>query len=342
MVAIIATLIGLLLPAVQSAREAARRTQCLNNVRQIGLAFHGCMEAKRYFPAACYTTDSAKTSIFPTPPEGNRSRREHSWRVLVMPFMEESLAVERYSWARHWYDGTSNSQPATPPDPALGVPSDSNLGIALRTVAVFGCPSKPPVQASITVPAAPDSDSVRPALAMLTRLPGLGDYETMTGVKRDVLAPDPYAVKDADNTKGMLDKDRVTRLRQVSDGLGKTLLVVESAGRPFVYRGKTMQMVPGGARSGPSPVVNQSVGWADNLGPFKLDPINADGSKGAAPNSGRPFNATNDGEGFSFHSGVMSAVFGDVSTRLVSDGIDLRVFAALVTRAGGEPGGEVP
>jgi len=341
-IAIIATLIGLLLPAVQSARESARRTQCMSNMRQIGLAFHVCMDTRKYFPAACYTTDAARTSVFPTAPVGNPSRREHSWRVLVMPFLEESNTIEKYSWAKHWFDATSNSQPATPVAAGLGVPPDSNLGIALQSVAVFRCPSGPGMVAPITVPRSPDSDSARPALAMLRQVPAVGDYEVMTGVKRNIFSPDPYPVSNAENTKGILDKDRVTRLRQVTDGLTKTLLVVEAAGRPFVYKAGTMQMTAGGARSGPAPEVNQCVGWADSLGPFKLDPILPNGNKGAAPNAGMPMNATNDGECYSFHNGGMCAVFGDTSTRFLAQDIDLRTFAALITRAGGEQTGVIP
>lgn len=341
-IAIVATLIGLLLPAVQSARESARRTQCLSNMRQIGLAFQVCHDTKRYFPAACYTTNAAKTSAFPSPPVGNPARREHSWRVLVMPFLEENTTIEQYAWAKHWFDATSNAQPPSPAEAGLGVPPDSNLGIALRPVAGFRCPSSPGVPATFTVPQSPDSDSARPALPMLQRLPAPGDYETMTGVKKDVLAPDPYAAKNSETAKGILDKDRVTRLREVSDGLTKTLLVVEAAGRPGVYRAGALQMTAGGARSGPAPEVNQSVGWADSLGPFKLDPILPNGTKGAAPNAGMPMNATNDGECYSFHPGGMCAVFGDTSTRFIGEGIDIRTFTAIVTRAGGERLGEIP
>lgn len=86
------------------------------------------------------------------------------------------------------------------------------------------------------------------------------------------------------------------------------------------------------------------MGWADNLGPFKLDPMRPDGVKSpkAAANQGAAMNATNDGECYSFHDGAAGIVFGDASTRLLGQDVDLRVFCGLVTRAGGEQLGELP
>ena len=327
-IAIIAALVGLLLPAVQGARESARRTQCQSNMRQMGLAFLICADAKRWLPAACYTTDSAKTTKFPAPPEGNPSRTEHSWRVLVMPFLEEKETAAQYNTRKHWYDATTNSTPASSVDATLGVRADANVGIATRSVSVFRCPTAPPAQ-KVAIPASPDSDSARPAISSLTVNPGATDYEVMTGVKPAVLSPDPYVSK-GDNSKGMLDKDVVTRLKNVSDGMSKTLLVVECAGRPNVYMGRTLQQTAG------VPAVNQCVGWADSLGPFKLDPMTSAGLTGAAANSGLPFNVSNNGEAYAFHPGGINAVFGDASTRFLDEGIDLRTFCGLVTRAGGE------
>ncbi len=323
-IAIIATLIGLLLPAVQSARESARRTQCMSNCRQMGLAFLVCSETKRWFPAACYTTDSANTTKFPKPPEGNPGRREHSWRVIVMPYLEEKATVENYNWNKHWWDGTANTA-SSALDPALGVRNDSNAAVSMRRVSVYHCPSSPSAP-KVTVPSSPDSDSARPGLGTWQQNPGTTDYETMTGVKKDVVSPERYPSGSA-TSKGIVDKDLVTRLREVSDGLSKTLLVVECAGRPLVYRASTTPLAN---------TVNQCVGWADSLGPFKVDPMKPDGTKGAAPNAGIPMNVTNDGEPFSFHRGGITATFGDASTRFLDETIDLQVFCALVTRAGNE------
>ena len=325
-IAIIATLIGLLLPAVQSARESARRTQCQSNMRQMGVAFLVYVDARRYLPAACYTTASASTTKFPTAPEGNPSRKEQSWRVRVLEYLEEKATLGTYNLQKHWYDSTTNSSPASSIDASLGVRADSNIGVATRTVSVFRCPTAPAAP-KFSIPSSPDSDSARPANAALLVNPGASDYEVMTGVKDAVLSPDPYAAK-GDNSKAMLDKDVVTRLKQVSDGMSKTLLVVECAGRPMLYQVGKQQLTAG------VPIVNQCVGWADNLGPFKLDNWGPDGATRAAPNSGAAINATNNSDCYSFHAGGMNAVFGDSSTRFVDESVDLQTFCALITRAG--------
>ena len=64
-IAIIAVLIALLLPAVQQAREAARRTQCKNNLKQFGLALHNYESSHRVFPPAAISVDS-KLEVYAT------------------------------------------------------------------------------------------------------------------------------------------------------------------------------------------------------------------------------------------------------------------------------------
>jgi prepilin-type N-terminal cleavage/methylation domain-containing protein len=311
-IAIIGTLVGLLLPAVQSAREAARRNACGNNMRQQGIAFHNLLGARKYLPAACYSSASANTSTFPTPPVGNTSRTEHSWRVIVMPYMEDQAAVQGYDFGQHWYHS-------------------NNLPFAQREMSVYRCPSSQQSAGVTTTPASPDSDSLRPALTVSAPL-GRADYECITGVKRNVLSPDPYTPSNRPESLGSLDKDKVTQERQITDGLSKTLMLGECAGRPSVYMSTTVI----------SGTVNQCTGWADNLGPFKIDPIRPDGTKGAAANAGVVMNATNDGECYSFHSSGINTVLCDGSTRFVADSIDQRVFCAAVTRAGGEQVGDLP
>jgi prepilin-type N-terminal cleavage/methylation domain-containing protein len=306
-IAIIGGLISLLLPAAQSARESARRSSCSNNLRQFGVASHNMVDVKKYLPAAAYTTDSSNLSIFPQPPLGNADRKEHSWRVNIMPFMEAENLIQNYLSNSNWWEG-------------------SNLVSAQQNLSIFICPSS--LGDGINnIPASPDTDSNRPAFVSTSKL-GRSDYETITGVKKNVISPDLYS----SNGDGCLIKDRPTSLASISDGLSKTLLFVECAGRPQVYR---QQKVSSGE-------INQCVGWADNLGPFKLDPMNKDGLKSpkAASNMGTPMNATNDGEAYSFHSGGIMVVFADSSTRFIKDSIDLKVFCTMITKASAEVSNE--
>src|SRR5947208_1831693 len=82
-ISIIAVLIGLLLPAVQSAREAARRIQCTNNLKQIGLALHHYHDAFGVFPPGGITNFK---------PTGGDiwSANLMSWRALILPRMEQN------------------------------------------------------------------------------------------------------------------------------------------------------------------------------------------------------------------------------------------------------------
>jgi prepilin-type processing-associated H-X9-DG protein len=88
-------LIALLLPAVQAAREAARRMQCSNNLKQISLALHNYHDTYQAFPPA-YTVDE----------EGNKL---HSWRTLILPFVDSSPLYGRIDLDAPW-DSPQNKQ----------------------------------------------------------------------------------------------------------------------------------------------------------------------------------------------------------------------------------------
>ena len=113
-IAIISTLIGLLLPAVQSAREAARRCKCQNNVAQLGLALHSYEFAYEAFPPGV-TGD--------TGPIRNLAEGKHvGWIIRLLPFMEENSLDHRF----------------TPED---GVYAASNVRVRDAGISVLECPS---------------------------------------------------------------------------------------------------------------------------------------------------------------------------------------------------------
>lgn len=106
----IGVLVALLLPAVQSAREAARRMQCSNNLKQIALAMHNYYDAHQCLPAG-YIADADGKPM-------------HSWRVALLPYLEQQGLYEAYNFDEPW-------------------DSPHNMQIASRMPAAYRCPSAP-------------------------------------------------------------------------------------------------------------------------------------------------------------------------------------------------------
>ena len=147
-----------------------------------------------------------------------------------------------------------------------------------------------------------------------------GDY---TGVKE--IDPDLVALGLVDrpvNYDGILTDNYLTRMADITDGTSQTVLVTECAGRPTLWRaGRSVPGIyaPGGAWVGPTLTFGRG--------------SNPDGVTQPGPCA---INCTNNREVYSFHPGGANTGLADGSVRFLSAGIDIRIFAGLVTRAGGE------
>jgi|LakMenEpi03Aug12_release.lakeMendotaPanAssembly.Ray.scaffolds.fasta_scaffold80371_3 prepilin-type N-terminal cleavage/methylation domain-containing protein/prepilin-type processing-associated H-X9-DG protein len=119
-VAIIAVLVGLLLPAVQAARESARRLRCAANLRQVGLAVAAHHEARRLLPTTVSSGTVARRGDFDP-----RSGTSHSWLVQILPYLEEQARFDRFDLGRSLFD----------PGPKAGPP-----GPEAERPAVLACP----------------------------------------------------------------------------------------------------------------------------------------------------------------------------------------------------------
>jgi prepilin-type processing-associated H-X9-DG protein len=108
-------LTALLLPAVQAAREAARRANCVSNLKQITIAMHEYHDANGSFPPA-YLADE----------DGNPM---HSWRVLLLPFLEEKLLYDQYDFDQPW-NSPHNQALADLMPAAYRCPSDENADLS--------------------------------------------------------------------------------------------------------------------------------------------------------------------------------------------------------------------
>ena len=94
-VAILGTLIALLLPAVQRARESARQTSCRNNLRNMGVGMANHETARRRFPLGC----------------DHFTKREHAWSSLILPYVEEVNLAAKIDYSKPWDDEPANGSP---------------------------------------------------------------------------------------------------------------------------------------------------------------------------------------------------------------------------------------
>ena len=112
-IAIIGILIGMLLPAVQAVREAARRTQCMNNLRQLALASLNFESAHMHFPPGVLDEDDDLTEAL-----------RNGW-VDMLPFMEQNNIYDQYDLNSDWKTGI-NAELAKIQIPVLRCPSNSS------------------------------------------------------------------------------------------------------------------------------------------------------------------------------------------------------------------------
>jgi prepilin-type N-terminal cleavage/methylation domain-containing protein len=119
-IASIAILIALLLPAVQQAREAARRTQCRNNMHQLGLALHNYHDTHRCFPPL-----AVKGLLV-----GSYYKRMAPAHVMILPFLDESSLYNSWNFghsSHHWYPPNTDGL--------------SNTTVGISVMAQYQCPS---------------------------------------------------------------------------------------------------------------------------------------------------------------------------------------------------------
>jgi prepilin-type N-terminal cleavage/methylation domain-containing protein/prepilin-type processing-associated H-X9-DG protein len=296
-IAIIAILIGLLLPAVQKVRGAAARMACANNLKQLGLAAHNYHDAKDSFPPGAV---GPLTPAFPQ----YLNLKHHGLGTYLLPHLEQPALAAGYRWGDSWFD---------PP----------NQPVVNTHLKVWQCPSAPANRVqdgSLTTVAPPPSVSFVGTAAC-------GDYAGMgvvdSGLARAGLIDPPGGpVDERGHYEGAFPVNGTRSLLDMRDGTSHTVLIAECAGRPQLWQGR--REVAGKWLSG-GPWASRNLLWC----------------RGATPDGAAFFgecavNCTNDREVYSFHPGGANVAFADGSVRFLRADVNVRVFAGLVTRAGGE------
>ncbi len=277
-IGIIGILVSLLLPAVQAAREAARRVQCVNNLHQIGIALHNYENSYGTFPYG--------ETIFYKGGPGYPWQAGWAWSAAILPYMEGNNAYDRINFD-------------------FGYSQPQNKRAIKTTFSFYHCPSSPPyvwVDCCGAIAGIEDTSS--------TNYGGIGthrndvDYAGSFGAQQ-------FGTVDESIETGMLHTGDLHKIREVTDGLSKTLMAGE-----LVY--------------------NLDDPWRDLYGPGFVSNMWAMGN---ILNTGFGIN-----DGYTYrkraivseHLGGAVFLYGDSHVQFISESIPQRVLIAMTTRDGGE------
>jgi prepilin-type N-terminal cleavage/methylation domain-containing protein/prepilin-type processing-associated H-X9-DG protein len=297
-IAIIGILIALLLPAVQAAREAARRMQCSNNLKQMGLAMHNYHLAHAKLPFMCGLTFA----------------RTGTASAFILPHLEQQALYNQFDFSRTMNDPINR--------PAITTP-----------VAAFICPSDPQAGNPIlnnriqnyNNPAACHGLWYAPSMGPLhDRMVGKPGCVYCEKPRSSASDPESYCCQGLDFASGdttfpgmFARRPTSVRFEEVKDGLSNTILLGETLPAHSVFNGAYMQNFPGCATHIPLNTMMDDAG---------IDAIGAGGLCKWQHTMGFK----------SRHPGGANFALADGSVRFLSETIDYKTYNALGTKAGGE------
>jgi prepilin-type N-terminal cleavage/methylation domain-containing protein/prepilin-type processing-associated H-X9-DG protein len=302
-IAIIGVLVALLLPAVQAAREAARRMQCQNNLKQIGLGFHNHESAKKGFPPR----------RFSSPDHGYTG-----WGLFILPYMEQKALYDSYDFKYDYYD-------------------PKNQAVTETNLKVYICPSAPhnpkiPSGGPVT------EGSANPSKGTVFQVEGFMDYMVPNGMNVPTTGWGAQFTTPGNATQALLDSSTVfssvgvsyvtRRLAEITDGTSNTLLVNETAGWPQNWKGKT--------RTFPDKPLSNRGNWA-GWQSLAYATYSRDGllSSSTNPTAGDlvncSVNCSNQNQIYGFHAGGANVLLCDGSVRFFSEQTSGLLFAQVVT-----------
>ena len=325
-IAIIGILVALLLPAVQTAREAARRMQCTNKIRQIGLAMLNHESAKGHFPEGTRTQLESTCSedfrfgrMKPGTRGGTQCSNGPGWTVLLLPYLEEQALYDQFQFGEN--------------DPSRAFVylynycnTSVNRELQKTPLSIWQCPSDP-----IAIPG-----TLHNCYFACT---GGGDPTEphpdgpKFGYECKTWESPPYAIY----TNGITGYDSKTKFKHIKDGSTKTILLGENR----------LHFQPGTHGSGD---ITRFAGWSSTFdvhpnfaiphnGAAAANPINFTPVVGSSPVWVSP--GSRGTEFSSHHPGGAHFAMADCSTRLISEDVDLFVYWSIGRRADNAPLGEI-
>ncbi len=317
-IAIIGVLVALLLPAVQAAREAARRAQCQNNLKQVGLALQNYASVTGRFPVGAQSDDGTMWHHPRT-----------SFAIYLYPYLEQAAIYSRYNFKiasgpsqAIWHETVNSNSPTAPTAqvvPMLQCPSDDGVQLITLTVIDTGSTS---YQSTSNYLGFFGVDNVQRLQFELSN-PNAADSSGMTlGARRAAFGLSFGA-----------------KLRQIEDGMSNTAVVGEYL--------KASQSGSDPAHDFRGQIFGDQPGYSQLFAKYTPNPSNPDIIYRAYCNNSPEQNLpcidsdrghTDSAAARSRHPGGVMVANGDGSTHFIRDEVDLNMWKAMVTIAGGETG----
>jgi prepilin-type N-terminal cleavage/methylation domain-containing protein/prepilin-type processing-associated H-X9-DG protein len=315
-IAIIGVLVALLLPAIQSARESARRTTCANNLKQVGLALTEHVSVKQSYPPGQKVT--CGTAASPCDP--------WAWSAFILPFMEQTEIYGLINFTKE------------PNDPLF------STGVTGKVISAFLCPST----AGAVDPSRDDTNTLNNFYNLTKTKAGVGmacnDYGGIEGPHSSATVLNPAKNAAYVTNQGVLLKNTaalgvistapVVKPREIRDGLSNTMIVGEMAGRGF--NAKSSQLKISGTWSDGYNTGNLQSAFSAPPGPPPF-------AAGTLPNSTAYANwcpAYASDELISFHPGGGHVLMCDGSTHFLTPEMPVSLLWSLCSRNGDEPLGD--
>jgi prepilin-type N-terminal cleavage/methylation domain-containing protein len=305
-IAIIGILVALLLPAIQAAREAARRAQCTNNLKQMGIAALNYYDTNKKMPPLYGWLE---------PQDADEDEPNHGFHIYLLPFMEYQAVYDAYDFTVTWTHFKNKTA------------RDANIP-------EFICPTAPSINQRNKEKPLPNlnpqgsyadyavNGRISPTAVCLLNAVGV-DRPDWSGFFTGMQEYEDY---DTDHCPpGLLaGQTGITRLKQITDGTSHTIMFSPDAGRPDYYEDGVLD---------PSYVDTDGTA-KDWMGSRWASPESEFWSHNLCAGSTSLFNCNNDNEVYSFHVGGGLFAMGDASVQFLADTMDTEVQVSFITRAG--------
>jgi len=290
-IAIIGILVALLLPAIQAAREAARRTQCKSDIKKIGLALQNYHDTRKSFPPGV-------VQVYPTPPavKPDMDEGNWSWSALILPYVEEASVYSLINVPKS--------------DLATSMDTPANLSAMQAPIPVYRCPSD-------NAPIVNDQRLIKSKAGNSNALATTNyvGVNSSADIRREPGAPGTFA-------NGIFVNNKSTKMKDITDGTSHTAMVGERTWESKVPATAAAQPAPEGILAAAGVIFGvrgfrdkSQQGLADGMGCGKYQ-MNFSSSTGTNPEF-KPR------QGFSSaHKGGAHFAMADGSVQFVSDTIE--------------------